>query len=355
VDDNRLVPRDSAVYQEFARLYQLARTLRPTGADRWNGDLHATSTRRWGAFNPKTGAIRLSELDVLQYLIGSTFATSPRQQAQALATVLHETTHAGMEIDAPAEPNAVRSGHSEGVMEGFAELRTVEDFRAFTSRAGYPGLTLEEPQYPGAYAATESLMAQVAGPRLSREAIIDAGTQGPVVMHFDLLAEGVVRNRLGDVVPDRAGDRGAVRAALIETMKHEHWPTLPDRSARTGEAVAEDIRRGLNAKVDEIRRHYQAHPAQPFPAESPNAEQNRTDQPAGADLINLPPPGANNRVDAPLRGSTMRFLDGQAPAARATRQAPSLADGSRGAGSPQVPGAVRSTPSRPGPADRNRD
>jgi hypothetical protein len=358
VDDNRLVPRDSAVYQEFARLYQLARTLRPTGADRWNGDLHATSTRRWGAFNPKTGAIRLSELDVMQYLTGSTFATSPRQQAQALATVLHETTHAGMEVDAPAEPNAVRSGHSEGVMEGFAELRTVEDFRAFTSRAGYPGLTLEEPQYRGAYAATESLMAQVAGPRLRREAIIDAGTQGPVVMHFDLLAEGVVRNRLGDVVPDRAGDRGAVRAALIETMKHEHWPTLPDRSARTGEAVAEDIRRGLNAKVDEIRRHYQAHPAHPFPAESPNAESTRAavlEIPANADLISLPPPAADTRVDVPLSLTTMRFLSGPAPAAQAIRQAPSLADGSRGAGSPQVPGAARSTPSRPGPADRNRD
>jgi hypothetical protein len=189
-------------------------------------------------------------------------------------------------------------------------------------------------------------------------------------MHFDLLAEGVVRNRLEDVVPDRAGDRMAVRAALIETMKHEHWPTLPDRSARTGEAVAEDIRRGLNAKVDEIRRHYQAHPAQPFPAESPNAEaaraavpeiptnagQNRIAQPAaGADLINLPPPAADTRVDAPLSLTTMRFLSGQAPATQAIRQAPSLADGSRGAGSPQVPGAARTTPSRSGPADRNRD
>jgi hypothetical protein len=202
----------------------------------------------------------------------------------------------------------------------------------------------------------DSLITQASGPVMDRYALIDEGSRGPVVMHFDLLAEGVVRNQLGDVVPFRVEDRVAVRAALIRTMTHEHWPTLPDRSARTGEAVAEDIRRGLNAKVDEIRRHYQAHPAQPFPAESPNAEQNRTDQPAaGADLINLPPPGANNRVDAPLRVSTMRFLDGQAPAARATRQAPSLADGSRGAGSPQVPGAARSTPSRPGPADRNRD
>jgi hypothetical protein len=250
-------------------------------------------------------------------------------------------------------------------MEGFAEVRTVNDFEAFTNNAGYPGLALDKAAYPGAHAAMDSLITQASGTVMDRYALIDQGSRGPVVMHFDLLAEGVVRNRLGDVVPDRAGDRRAVRAALIETMKHEHWPTLPDRSARTGEAVAEDIRRGLNAKVDEIRRHYQAHPAQPFPAESPNAEaaraavpeiptntgQNRTAQPAaGADLVNLPPPAA-----AALSLTTMRFLSGQAPAAQATRHAPSLAYGSRGAGSPQVPGAGRSTPSRPGPADHNRD
>ncbi|WP_185446406.1 hypothetical protein [Kribbella qitaiheensis] len=42
-DGDVLVPRDSAVYREFARLYQLARDLRPTNVDRWSGNLYATA------------------------------------------------------------------------------------------------------------------------------------------------------------------------------------------------------------------------------------------------------------------------------------------------------------------------
>ena len=362
MNDNRIVPRDSAVYQEVARLYLAARSMRPTGADRWNGDLYATDTRRWGGFNPMTGAIRLSERNVLQHLTGSTSELFPRQQAQALATVLHESTHAGMETDASLEPNAVRTVHSEGLMEGFAELRTVEDFEAFSWRAGYPGLTMSEPQYPGAFAATESLMVQVAGPRLNREAIITAGTQGPVVMHFDQLAEAVVRNRLGEVVPEREVDRVRVRAALIGTMTHEHWPTLPDRSAETGQAVAEDIRRALNAKVDEIRRHYRANPARPFPADPPNAEAARIAvqevpaataeaRRAGADTRDAVAEAGGAGVE--VRGE-MRFLSGQAAAALATRHVPALGDGARGAGAVRVPGARRASAARPGPTHPGR-
>jgi hypothetical protein len=120
----RLVPRDSAVYREFERLYHLARALRPTAVDRWNGDLYSTGTERWGAFNPKTGALKLSGEHVLRHLHGSGQATTPADQAQALATVLHEVTHAGMQTDAPGHPNAVRTTHSLGAMEGVAEVRT---------------------------------------------------------------------------------------------------------------------------------------------------------------------------------------------------------------------------------------
>lgn len=325
--DDRLVPRDSATYQEFARLYQVARSLRPTSVDRWNRDLFATDTELWGGFDPKTGSIRLSDDDVLRHLTGGPSA-QPDDQAEALASVLHESTHAGMETDAPAEPNAVRSSHSLGVMEGFAEVRTFEDFDAFASRAGYPGLSLGDPQYPGAYAAVDNLLDQAAGPRVTRDRLIDQGTRGPGTMHFDQLADAVVRNRLAEVVPDRTKDRTVVRAALIQTMKHEQWPTMHKRPAVAGNLAAEDIRRSLNAKVDEIRHHYQANPAQPFPAESPNAEAAR------AAVDGLPPPAAETRVAGPMAdlsaNSQMRFLNGQAPAAQAPRHAPFLGDGARG-------------------------
>jgi len=353
--DDRLVPRDSAVYREFVRLYQLVREMRPISVDRWNGDLYATDSQRWGGFDPRTGRIRLSDDRVLRHLTGSRSEADPDAQAEALATVLHESTHTGMETDAPTEPNAVRSTHSRGLMEGFAELRTFEDFDAFTRRAGYPGLRVYEAKYPGAYAATESLMTQVEGARLSRDAILNAGTQGPVAMHFDQLAEAVVRNRLGEVVPGRGVDRVRVRAALIATMTHEHWPTLPDRSAETGQAVAEDIRRALNAKVDEIRRHYRANPTRPFPADSPNAEAARTavrEVPAAtAEARNA---GGEERSAVGEERGEMRFLSGQAPAAQATRLVPALGDGSRGAGAVRVPGARRASAARPGPTHPGR-
>ncbi|TCM41133.1 hypothetical protein [Kribbella sp. VKM Ac-2568] len=452
-DGDRLVPRDSAVYQEFARLHQIAHDGSSTGINRWNGDLYATDDALWGGFSPKTGSVRLSDQLVLRHLTGAVSETEPDKQAEALATVLHESTHTAMETDAPTEANAVRSQHSLGLMEGVAELRATTDFQAFTEAAGYPGLTLTTPQYPGAHAAVDSLVTQASGPVVGRQDLIEGLTQGPGVMHFDQLAEGVVQNRLRDVVPERADDRTATRAALIETMKHDQWPDLHhSNSAEVGLAVAEEIRGKLDAKVQEIREHYSANPGQPFPAGSPNAAAARaaapdpqraatqTDHGRNTDLTKLPPPDASTRVmrgpqspgqrepdaqqpsptdhadgtqpatpaldatspataeqsakqpgqaaapNAPQElshaaaagtpqravqgaepnaaqqtsqgadahaaqeasepggrqaGGEMRFLSGQAPAAGATRQAPSLGQGARGAGAPQGAGVSR--------------
>jgi hypothetical protein len=295
------VPRNSAAYREFARLYYLAQSLRPNGVDRWNGDLYATDSDRWGGFDPKTGRITVSGDLVLHHLTGPGRSTAPERQAEALATVLHEATHTGMPTDAPDEPNAVRSAHSLGLMEGIAEARTLADFPVFAARAGYSGLELPKAAYPAAHAAAADLMRQASGPRKPRGELIADAARGPAAMHFDQLADGVLRNRLHDVVPDRAEDRLAVRAALIETMVHDGWIVLTKlKDVGTGEQVARDIRGKLDAKVDEIRQHYRATPGRVFPAEGANAEVVRVAE--GNKLEALPPPDAGTRVERPVRG-----------------------------------------------------
>jgi hypothetical protein len=122
-------------------------------------------------------------------------------------------------------------------------------------------------------------------------------------------------------------------------MVHPQWPTLSRPSSATaGHLVAEDIRRSLNSKVEEIRHHYKADPRQPFPADSPNQYAVRlTTEAQSAPSHPLTSPTEPDRRQV----GTMRFLDGQAPAADATRARPSLGDGARGAGAPVVPAVGR--------------
>jgi hypothetical protein len=338
---DRLVPRDSTVYGEVARLYRIAQSLRPTGVDRWNGELYATSAETWGSLHHKTGALRLSEHRVLAHLTGSGSRINPRQQAQGLASVLHEATHAGMQTDAPTEPNAVRSDHSLGLIEGFAEVRTFADFELFADRAGYGGLTIDTPQYPGAFAATRDLMAHVTGPAHTRAALIDEASRGPGVMHFDQFAKAVVANRLSGIVPNRPADQRAVRAALIASMLHAHWPTLTKTSAGTGESIAREIRATLDAKVDEIRRHYRFGGRGPFDGDQANREAGRS--PGRSTQERLEVGGAAADVAGGLR-----FLGAQAPAGGAVTRRPLLGQGERRAGTASVERPGRATgPGRP--------
>ena len=329
---DRRVPQESFAYREVERLYRIAQSLRPTEVDRWNGELYATSADTWGSLHPKTGALRLSDHRVLPHLTGSTSAVNPRQQAQALATVLHEATHGGMETDAPANVNAVRSNHSFGLIEGFAEVRTFADFELFTDRSGYDGLTLDTPQHPGAFAATRDLMTHVTGPACPRAVLIDDACRGPGVMHFDQFAHAVVANHLAGVVPNRESDQRAVRAALIGSMLHAHWPTLPKTSAGTGESIAREVRATLDAKVEEIRRHYRTGGPEPL-ADDPRARE---------------VPEVRSEAPAqPAQVDTLRFLSAQAPATGAVAQRPQLGQGSRRTGPASAPSVVRTTgPSR---------
>ncbi|MGW6197839.1 hypothetical protein ACWF0M_16975 [Kribbella sp. NPDC055110] len=302
------VPEHSATYQEFARLYDVARRLRPTGIDRWNGELYATSGL--GGFDQRTGAIGVHE-PILREGLSQT--PDHRRQAHALATVLHRATHAGMDLDAPREANAVRTNHSLGIAEGFAAVRATNDFTTFSELAGYEGLVFDEQQHTGAYAATTALIAQAAGPRVDRRDLINRLSRGPAVMQFDRLAEGVVRNRLEEVVPGEGVDRRAVRGELIGAMLHPRWEELARRSPEAGRQVAEEIGRAVNSKVDEIRHRFQ------HTAQEPAAD------------------GVRQRAVEPVRDSKQaevpaaRFLNDVAPAAGATGERPSLGDGSRAA------------------------
>jgi hypothetical protein len=353
-----LVPRESAVYREFERLYQLARTLRPTSTDRWNGDLVAGGTDNWGSVDRKSGTITLSAHHVLRHLRGSDSRGSADQQAQALATILHEATHAGMALEAPTAANAVHRNLMWNVMEGVAEVRAIADVRTFAVLAGYGQVPAPPPQYPAPYSAIDGLLQQASGPRRGRGSLLDALSRGPGALHLDELADGVLQNRLVDVVP--LGDQEAVRAALIGPMLHPAWSHIGSMPSGIGESVAHDIQVKLNSAVDEIRQHYRAQPGQVFPAERPNAGMEKVAE--GNRLAALPAPDPSNRVDraAPdagdrlgvpssevggaVRGgwtpaergkahvAEMRFLDGVAPAAGATARRPSLGQGARSAG-----------------------
>ncbi|MFC6162980.1 hypothetical protein [Kribbella jiaozuonensis] len=327
------VPEDSATYREFTRLYDLARQLRPTVADRWNRELYATSGR--GGFDQDTGAIGIHKLLLREGLTRDP-AANPRRQARALDAVLHRATQAGMELEAPGAVNAIRTTQSRGLHDGVAAVRAADDFEAFTELAGYEGLSLDGQQFSGAYAAANGLIEQASGPRVDRRELIGRLSQGPAVMHFDQLAEAVVRNRLQEVAPAEGRDREAVRRELIGTMLHPRWDSLAQRSPEAGRQVAEEIGRALNSKVEELRR---THPWADREGTADGVRQQGVEQ-AGrqpgnrAEQPGRPPEQRNGDLAA------ARFLSGVAPAAGAAGQGSALGDGSRAAAA-QAAGAAR--------------
>ncbi|GAA1612063.1 hypothetical protein [Kribbella karoonensis] len=314
MDLDREVPPDSALYAEVVRLYRIAQSLRPRAVERWNGVLRATSADTMGGLNPRTGVLRLSDDRVLRHLTGRVSPTHPRQQVQALATVLHEATHGGMQINAPGEPNAVPTEHSRGVMEGFAEVRTVADVELFADVAGYEGLSAGDPQYPGAFAATTDLMAHVTGPAYTRNDLINDSCRGPAVMHFDQFANAALVNHLPELAHRDPRTQQEIRAQLIQPMLHAHWPTLPNTEGPTGHAVATEIRSSLDAKLDELRRTYQI--------STPHTDGQRT-TPGDRSPSPARPAARADALD------NLRFLQAQAAPSGAVGQRPTLGQGSR--------------------------
>ena len=313
------VPQDSAAYVEFSRLYDLAARLQPNGLDRWSGELLASDGS--GYFDQQTGAIEMNARLLRDGLSGR----DPRMHARAVATVLQRAAQAGMPLEAPGNPNAVRDQRTLGLNDGIASVRAADDFNTLARMAGYPHLTFDPSQNTGAYAAANGLIHQASGARVDRTQLLDQLGRGPVAGQFDRLAEAVVENRLGDRVGAR--DRLGVRRELIGTMLHPAWEKLSGQSAEAGRHVAEEIGRALNAKVDEIRRGGQRG--------VPNAATDgRQAEPIASQLIGSQPAAPRpdaSRPDASKVAadvSAARFLTGMAPPGGAGRR-PSLGDGSR--------------------------
>jgi hypothetical protein len=380
------IERSSPLYQEFARLHRIAQELRPGGENRWNGELYARTDDKWGGLAPD-GTMRLNQDLVLDHLTGGALSDDPERQAQALATVLHECKHARTGIDAENEPNAVRRRESFGLNEGLVELATMEDFAEFVRRAGYDGLPQPEPEYAGAVHAGNELLSRATSSEQERSQLLHSAVDEPVVMGWDVIADHIVRNELADVVPQDPAHQQAARAHLVNQMAVGEWDGVQNRPGR-GPLTADLAKAGVDRAVGQIREHYGRNPGEPYPAKVPNpaaalstevnkggeqqrnltTEQSRSVGRTGpVELSQLPPPDAATRVDhAPAAGiqhapaarsgqaEAMRFLNGQAPAARATHQRPSLGQGARGAGAPAGAGVAKTGPDK-GPAPTGRD
>jgi len=374
------IDHSSEDYRRFEWLYRAARAFRPSGIDRWNGELYATvgEGENWGSLHPD-GYFKLSKELVFDRLGPD---TPTADQAEALATILHESHHARVEVNAADEPNAVLSRHSKALDEGLTEWVAVGDLEAFSRATGYGRLRVAQPENPAAFHATESLLEYAAGDDGMDDLAARALDQ-PVVMRWNVIAEGMVKNRLGDVVPTDPRHQQAARAELINAMTQPSWELLDKARAMFGPTAARETTHALDEATARIRQHYAQNPGQPYPSRTPNmlmgrqtpgGVQQRTVGHGGqVDLTQLPPPNAASRVDgtgqtarpesrrgaarpgpsgprtgrsmrdfAPAARSTpggpqggeMRLLSGSAPAAHATQRRPQLGNGGRGAGAP---------------------
>jgi hypothetical protein len=242
----RPVDRSSAAYHEFVRLHRIACDMRPGHRSRWNGELYTFDGDPWGGYDPETGRMLLSRQLVLDHLTDSTANPLGDAQAEALATVLHESYHATAEYESD-DPNAVYSRATVVLNEGLVERSTLNNFRIFAKRAGYPGLSLETNQYEGAVAAVDHLLTYAAGPDHA-DALVRSALARPVPLHWDTIAGAIVQARLPDVpVHERS-----IRAALVGTLTRAPWDDLPTRSRHVGEQVGRTTELAVEAALDRI-------------------------------------------------------------------------------------------------------
>lgn len=312
----RRIDPASPVYQEFARLYTVARGIRPSGLDRWNGELLASDDDFWGSANPKTGTITVSQHRVLPYLTGSRSSAHPGWQAQALQTVLHEAYHQRVPVDAPNESNAFRGYESKALDEGLTEYQAANDVAVLADRAGYGQLMSSGHAYLGAYEATVQLLDFAAHPGGDRDRLAQRALDQPVVMRWDTIADEIVQNRLRNVVPPDPGHQKVARAVLVKAMAHPTWDSLHQRDEIAGRIAAHHTKLALDSAIARLHQHYRADPAPAFPTAP-------TEPATDVDL------DRTRTAHQPTNSEMHAAFSGQAPASHAAQASPSLGDGSR--------------------------
>jgi len=265
------IDRRSPAYQEFARLYRIARAMRPSSRDGWNGELYSRGDDVWGSVNPRSGAISLNDRQVLPYLTGRESQTDRAEQTQALQTVLHEAYHQRVETDAPHEPNAFRGYESKALDEGLTEYQARRDVTPFARRAGYGRLVSDRHAYPGAYEATSELLDYAASDPSDRDLLAQRALDQPVVMRWDPIADEIVRNKLCGVVPSDPHHQQVARAVLVTAMAHRGWHGLQDFDKVAGELAARHTTARLDNAINDISRHHRDNPHEVYPASPPNA------------------------------------------------------------------------------------
>jgi hypothetical protein len=243
----RPVDPSSPAYEEFARLHRIVCDMRPGHRSHWNGELYTFDGDPLGGYDTETGRMLLSRQLVLDQ-----FAGPPSDaQAEALATVLHESYHATAEFDSD-DPDAVHSRAAIALDEGLTERRTRNDFPVFAKRAGYQGLSLDTNQYEGAVAAVDRLIDYAAGPDHA-DALNRTALSKPVPLQWDTIAHAVVRTHLSDVVPDGHPHQRAARASMVAAMTNNAWGGIEYQPEHHGQLLAKATLHSLNEAVERVR------------------------------------------------------------------------------------------------------
>jgi len=270
VPEFRPVLPTSTAYREFARLYQIARQLRPSAVDRWNGELYTREDAQWGSLNPTTGALRLSSYKVLPYLTGPSGHPDREARSQALQATLHEIYHCRVPDNVPKHvPNAVRTVESRALDEGLTEFMAASDLTTFADRAGYGPLESAGHEYPGAFEATMQLLEYAAPDRGRRESLAARALDQPVVMRWDAIADEIVRTRMDGVVPLDPWEQQTARAQLVQAMAHPTWREIEHHHKSAGQIAAHESKRALDEAIRNLHTQYGGRiltaPASPLP------------------------------------------------------------------------------------------
>lgn len=242
----RRVRRETPEYAEFARLHRLACTLVPGGRSGWNGELYTFDHGPWGGYDTDTGRMLMSRPLVLDQLN----APPSPGQAEALATIYHETIHACAD-PATDHPNGVYTRATLVLDEALVERRTANDLPVFAHRAGYRDVSSGAVEYSAAVAAADYVLEYAAG-RGGADDLDRGALAGPVPLQWDAIAGAVLDRHLPGVVPPWR--ETSARWKVITALTDGPWEDLHERPVSAGAVLAGSVLHKVEEALAELRR-----------------------------------------------------------------------------------------------------